>query len=246
MLGYAGRMQARALLTRPAGAALAAGFVRLAARRGGEGVHTAGLPLTGTLELRPRREVPGVPLLRGPGSYAVTARSSWGVGPVRGLPDLPGLGLRLHDADDRGGVQDLLLDGCRPAPHDRVLVLRRSLTGWYGTPLRLRLGGPDGEKVNVAVRLRGGRVGLTDVAAAGGIAGTMVVHAGGRLLAAGDLTLRTADGAADPRFDLRADAGGLVSAGVWTDLRVRTYAASRDGDPRPVVQSDGSSSQSRM
>ncbi|HEY6745201.1 MAG TPA: hypothetical protein VI357_05730, partial [Mycobacteriales bacterium] len=137
-------MRVPALVTRPAGAALAAGFARLAARRGGEGVHTAGLPLTGTLELRPRVAVPGVPLLRGEETYAVTARSSWGLGPVPGLPDVPGLGLRLHDADGRGGVQDLLLDGSLAAPHDRVLVPRRSLAGWYGTPLRLRLGAPDG------------------------------------------------------------------------------------------------------
>jgi hypothetical protein len=245
VLGYARRMHVPALLTRPAGAALAAGFVRLAARRGGEGVHTAGLPLTGTLALRPRLELPGVPLLRGPGTYAVTARSSWGIGPVRGLPDVAGLGLRLHDADGRGGVQDLLLDSSLAAPHDRVLVLRRSLAGWYGTPLRLRLGTPGGPKVNVAVRLRGGRVGLDTVAAAG-IAGTLLVHTGDRLLAAGELSLRPADGPPGPRFDLRADAGGLVSAGFWTDLRVRTYAASRDGDPRPVVHSEGSSTHSTM
>ncbi|HEY6749387.1 MAG TPA: hypothetical protein VI357_27185, partial [Mycobacteriales bacterium] len=148
--------------------------------------------------------------------------------------------------DGRGGVQDLLLDGSLAAPHDRVLVPRRSLAGWYGTPLRLRLGAPDGDKANVAVRLRGRRVGLDSNAAAGGIAGTLLVHAGGRVLAAGDLTLRTADGPAEPRFDLRADAGGLVSAGFWTDLRVRTYAASRDGDPRPVVHSEGSSTHSTM
>lgn len=238
-------MQAPALLTRPAGAALAAGFARLAARRGGEGVHTAGVALTGTLELRPGVQVPGVPLLERPGSYAVTARSSWGVGPVRGLPDLPGLGLRLHDADGRGGVQDLLLDGSRPAPHDRVLMLRRSLSGWYSTSFRLRAGGPGGAKVDVAVRLRGDRVGLAGIAAAG-IGGTLVMHADGRLLAAGDLLLEPSDDSAQPRFDLRAGAGGLVSAGVWHDLRVRTCAASRDGDPRPVVHSDGSSSQSTM
>ncbi|HST67407.1 MAG TPA: hypothetical protein VLM05_19700, partial [Mycobacteriales bacterium] len=73
-----------------------------------------------------------------------------------------------------------------------------------------------------------------------------LVHAGGRVLAAGDLALRTADGPAEPRFDLRADAGGLVSAGFWHDLRVRTYAASRDGDPHPVAHSEGSSTQSTM
>ena len=74
----------------------------------------------------------------------------------------------------------------------------------------------------------------------------LLIHAGGRLLAAGDLTLRRADGPAQPRFDLRADAGGLVSAGFWTDLRIRTYAASRDGDPRPVAHSEGSSTHSTM
>jgi hypothetical protein len=238
-------MQVPALVTRHAGTALAAAFARLAARRGGEGVHTAGVPLAGTLELGPRVPVPGVPLLDRPGSYEVTARSSWGVGPVRGLPDLPGLGLRVLDADGRGGHQDLLLDASRPAPHDRVLVLRRTLAGWYGSPLRLRLGGPDGPKANVAVRLHGGRVGLAELRT-GRIDGTLLVHAGGRLLAAGDLVLRATAGPAEPRFDLRADAGGLVSAGFWTDLRVRTYAASRDGDPRPVTHSDGSSSQSTM
>jgi hypothetical protein len=240
-------MQVPALITRPAGTALAAAFARLAARRGGAGVHTAGVPLAGTLELRTRVPVLGVPLLARPGSYEVTARSSWGVGPVRGLPDLPGLGLRVLDADGRGGHQDLLLDASRPAPHDRVLVLRRTLAGWYGTPLRLRLGSAGGPEVNVAVRLRGGRIGLAELRAAGRVDGTLLVHAGGRLLAAGDLVLRTTDGPAEPRFDLRADAGGLVSAGFWHDLRVRTYAASRDGDPRPVVaHSDGSSSQSTM
>jgi hypothetical protein len=228
-------MPVPAVVTRPAGAVLAAAFARLAARRGGEGVHTEGVPLTGTLDLRPRIAVPGVPLLARPGSYALTARSSWGVGPVRGLPDVPGLGLRVHDADGRGGVQDLLLDGSRPAPHDRVLVLRRSLAGWYGTPLRLRLGTPDGAKVQVAVRLRGHRLGLADLRA-GRVDGMLLVHAGGRLLAAGQLVLAPAGGPAAPRFDLRADAGGLVSAGFWTDLRIRTYAASRHGDPRPVTR----------
>jgi hypothetical protein len=239
-------MHVPTLVTRPAGAVLAAGFARLAARRGGEGVHTAGLPLTGTLRLRPRMELPGVPLLRGPETYAVTARSSWGVGPFPGLPDVAGLGLRLHDADGRGGVQDLLLDGSLAAPHDRVLMLRRTLAGWYGTPLRLRLGSPGGARVNVAVRLRGRRVGLDTIAAAGGVDGMLLIHAEGRLLAAGDLALRTADGPAEPRFDLRADAGGLVSAGFWTDLRVRTYSASRAGDPRPMVHSEGSSTHSTM
>ena len=74
-----------------------------------------------------------------------------------------------------------------PAPRDRVLVLRRDLAGWYGTPLRHRLG--------------------------------------------------TAAGPADPgrlRFDLAANAGGLVSAGFWHDMRVRSYASSRAGDPRPA------------
>jgi hypothetical protein len=232
-------MQVPAVVTGPAGTALAAVFARLAARRGGEGVHTAGLPLAGTLELRPRVRVPGVPLLTRPGSYAVTARSSWGVGPLRGLPDIPGLGLRVLDADGRGGRQDLLLDGSWPAPHDRVLVLRRSLAGWYGTPLRLRLGGPAGPKANVAVRLYGGRLGLDGLRTAGRVDGMLLVHAGGRLLAAGELTLRPVTGPDGPRFDLRADAGGLVSAGFWTDLRVRTYAASRDGDPRPVTRTAG-------
>jgi len=239
-------VQVPALVTRPAGTALAAAFARLAARRGGAGVHTAGLPLSGTLDLRARVPVPGVPLLDRPGWYEVTARSSWGVGPVRDLPDLPGLGLRVLDADGRGGHQDLLLDASRPAPHDRVLVPRRTLAGWYGSPLRLRLGGPDGPKANVAVRLHGDRVGLAELRAAGRVDGTLLVHAGGRLLAVGDLVLRTATGPAEPRFDLRADAGGLVSAGFWNDLRVRTYAAYRDGDPRPVTYSDGSSSQSTM
>ncbi len=60
-------MQVPALVTRPAGTALAAAFARLAARRGGAGVHTAGLPLSGTLDLRARVPVPGVPLLDRPG-----------------------------------------------------------------------------------------------------------------------------------------------------------------------------------
>lgn len=233
-------MRVPSSLTEPLGAALGAGFARLAARRGGEGVHTAGVRLTGTLAVEPRSGPPGVPLLARPDRYGVQVRLSWGVGPFRGLPDVPGLGLRVLDADGAGGIQDLLLDGSRPAPRDRVLVVRRTLAGWYGTPLRLRLGTPDGPKVQVAARLRWGgrgRLGLADVRAdPAAVRGLLLLHGGGRVLGTGRLELHAVTDPTDPdapRFDLGADAGGLVSAGFWHDLRARAYADSRAGDPRP-------------
>ena len=227
-------------VTDPIGAALGAGFAWLAARRGGEGVHTSGVRLTGTLAVEPRSAPPGVPLLARPDRYAVHVRLSWGAGPVRGLPDVPGFGMRVLDADGAGGAQDLLLDGSLPAPRDRGLVLRRTLAGWYGTPLRLHLGTPDGPKVQAAVRLRWGgpgRLGLDAVRAdPAAVRGLLLLHGGGRVLGTGRLELGAVTGPTDPdgpRFDLGADAGGLVSAGFWHDLRARAYADSRAGDPRP-------------
>lgn len=235
-------MRVPAVVTESAGAALGAGFARLAARRGGEGVHTRGVRLTGTLAVRPRTFPPGVPLLAAPDRYGVQARLSWGVGPVRGLPDVPGFALRILDADGDGGVQDLLLDGSRPAPRDRVLVLRRTLAGWYGTPLRLHLRSAAGPKVQVALRLLApgpGRLGLDRVRAdPRSLRGLLLVHGGGRVLATGQLDLLAVAERTDPdgpRFDLGADAGGLVSAGFWHDLRARAYADSRAGDPRPAL-----------
>lgn len=239
-------MRVPAGLSEPVGAALGAGFARLAARRGGEGVHTRGIRLTGTLAVEPRTAPPGVPLLAARDRYAVDVRLSWGVGPVRGLPDLPGLGLRVLDADGAGGVQDLLLDGCRPAPRDRVLVLRRSLAGWYGTPLRLHLGTVIGPKAQVALRLLApgpGPLGLAQVRAdPTALRGLLLVHGGGRVLGTGRLNLHAVAEHTDPdgpRFDLEADAGGLVSAGFWHDLRARAYADSRAGDPRPALTRRG-------
>ena len=231
-------MRVPATVVRPIGAALAAAFGRLAARRCGEAVHHRGVVLAGTLAIEPRRPS-GAVLLDRPGTYEVRARLSWGLGPWRlgrwRLPDVPGLGIRVLDADGRGGVQDVVLDGCRPAPHDRVPVLRRELAGWYGTLLRLHRGSATGPKVQVAVRLDGVGRDLAD--AARGVTGRLVAHDRGRLLAVGLLRLAAADPADDGRlrFDLRSDAGGLVSAGVVTDLRARTYAASRQGDPRPAT-----------
>jgi len=238
-------MRVPAPLTRPIGAALAAVFARLAARRGGEAVHTRGVELAGTLAMEPRsragavllepRSRAGAVLLDRPGTYDVRARLSWGLGPWGPLPDVPGLGLRVLDADGRGGIQDLILDGCLPVPHDRVPVLRRELAGWYGTLLRLRRGAADGPKVQVAVRLDGAGRDLAD--AAGGLAGRLVAHDRGRLLAVGTLRLDPA-GPGDEgrtRFDLGSAAGGLVSAGFWHDLRVPSYAGSRQGDPRPAT-----------
>ena len=227
-------MRATAPLARPVGAALAAVFTRIAARRRGEPVHHRGIVLAGTLAVEPRRPA-GAVLLDRPGTYAVRARLSWGLGPWGRLPDLPGLGIRVFDADGRGGVQDLALDGCRPAPHDRLPAPRRELAGWYGTLLRLHRGAPDGPKVQVAVRLDGAGRDLAD--AAGGLTGRLIAHDRGRLLATGLLRLDTADPGDDGRLriDLGSDAGGLVSAGFWAELRARTYAASREGDPRPAT-----------
>ena len=231
-------MRVPTALTGPIGAVLAAAFTRLAARRGGEAVHTHGVELAGTVVLEPRSPA-GAVLLDRPGTYDVRARLSWGLGLWQPLPDVPGLGLRVLDADGRGGIQDLILDGCRPVPHDRVPVLRRELAGWYGTLLRLRRGAPDGPKVQVAVRLDGAGRDLADAAA--GLAGRLVAHDRGRLLAVGTLRLHPAgpdDGLGDSgriRFDLGSAAGGLVSAGFWHDLRARSYAASRHGDPRPAT-----------
>lgn len=220
-----------------------AAFSRLAERRRGEAVHHHGVALGGSLTLAPRGGGPlGAPLLDRPGRYRVRARLSWGLGRAAG-PDVAGLALRVLDADARGGAQDLLLDGSRPAPRDRVLVLRRDLAGWYGTPLRLRLGGPHGPKVQVAVRLEAGRperltlAGVRDAAAAGRLCGLLLVHDAGQLLGTGWLRLDEVRGPADPprpRFDLGVDAGGLVGTGFWHELRQRSYAASRRADPRSL------------
>jgi hypothetical protein len=233
----------------------AAAFTRLAERRGGAAVHHHGVALSGSLTLAPRGGRAGAPLLDRPGRYRVRARVSWGLARTGALPDLPGLALRVLDADARGGAQDLLLDGSRPAPRDRVLVLRRDLAGWYGTPLRLRLGGPGGRKVQVAARLEAGRPGrltlpgVREAAAGGRLRALLVVHDAGRLLATGWLQLdevaRPAD-PAGPRFDPGTDAGGLVGTGFWHVLRQRSYAASRQADPRTPRYSEGTSTQSTM
>jgi len=229
---------------------VAAGFTRLARRRRGEPVHHHGVALAGELAMRPHAGPAGAPLLDRPGRYRVRARVSWGIARAGVLPDVAGLALRVFDADARGGAQDLLLDGSLPPPRDRVLVPRRDLAGWYGTPLRLRLGGPDGPKVQVAVRLESGPGRLTlaalrAAAEADRLRGVLVVHDAGRLLATGELWLAAeaavgapAD-AARPRFDLGVDAGGLVGAGFWHALRMRAYAAARAGDPRaPLLGRD--------
>lgn len=227
------------MLTDRLAAVLSAVFARLAARRGGEPVHHRGVALAGTLTLAPRGGPLGAALLDRPGRYAVRARVSWGAGPFGPLPDVAGFAVRVLDADGGGGVQDLLLDGSRPAPRDRVLVLRRDLAGWYGTPLRLRLGGPDGPKVQVAVRLDGGRpgrltlAGVRDAAAAGRLQALLVVHDRGRLLATGLIELDEVARPADPRgprFAVGADAGGLVGTGFWHALRKRSYASGRSAD----------------
>jgi hypothetical protein len=222
---------------------LSAGFGRLAGRRGGEAVHRRGLLAAGRLEMRPGPVPTGAVLLDRDGSYGVLARLSWGVGPVGRLPDLAGLALRVADADGAGGVQDLLVDSSRPPPRDRVLVFRRDLAGWYGTPLRLRTAGPAGRLVQIAARVtvdgtdrRLTLDGARTAAAAGRLRVLLLVHDRRRLLAAGDVRLTGVAAPADPprpRFDLGNEAGGLLSAGFWHTLRQRTYAASRRGDPRP-------------
>jgi hypothetical protein len=142
------------------------------------------------------------------------------------------------DADGAGGIQDLLLDSSLPPPRDRVLVPRRDLAGWYGTPLRPRLGGPDGPKVHVAARVDGGGGRLTlnsarAAAAADRLRVVLVVHHHGRLLATGRVRL---DEVPAPetrlRFDVGATTGGLVTNGFWHTQRQRTYTASRHATPR--------------
>ena len=217
---------------------LSAGFVRLAASRGGEGVHRQGVVLAGTLQLQRQTGPLRAPLLDRPGPYRILARLSWAVGPVGRLPDVAGLGLRVLDADGAGGLQDLLVDSSRPPPRDRVLVLRRDLAGWYGTPLRLRLGGRGGPKVQVAARVDGGGGRLTlssarAAAAADRLRVLLVVHHRGRLLATGRVRLDEVPAPeARLRFDVGATAGGLVTTGFWHTQRQRTYAASRRATPR--------------
>jgi hypothetical protein len=215
---------------------LSAGFARLAAWRGGQGVHRQGVVLAGTLQLERQAGQLRAPLLDRPGPYRVLARLSWAVGPFDRLPDVAGLGLRVLDADGAGGIQDLLVDSCRPPPRDRVLVPRRDLAGWYGTPLRLRLGGPDGPKVQVAARVDGGgRLTLNSAraaAAADRLRVLLVVHHRGRLLATGRVRLDEVPAPeARLRFDVGATAGGLVTSGFWHTQRQRTYAASRRATP---------------
>jgi hypothetical protein len=223
----------------------AAAFTVLARRRRGAPVHHHGVGLAGELALTPRAGPVGAALLDRPGRYRVRARVSWGVARAGLLPDIPGLALRVVDAGTRGGAQDLLLDGSLPPPRDRVLMLRRDLAGWFGTPLRLRLGGPGGDKVQVAVRLDAGPgrltlAGLPAAVAAGRLRGLLVVHDAGRLLATGRLHFGAVDSTdpARPRFDVGVDAGGLVGTGFWHLLRVRSYAAARAADPRLLLGRD--------
>jgi hypothetical protein len=147
-------------------APLAAGFERLAARRGGEAVHRRGLVVGGRVRMRPGPVPTGAVLLDHDRTYAVRARLSWGFGTGGRLPDVTGLGVRVLDADGRGGVQDLLVDGSLPPPYDPVPVLRRDLAGWYGSLLRLRLGGPAGPAVHLAARVDAGAGGADDGPAA--------------------------------------------------------------------------------
>ena len=210
-------------------------FAALAARRGGEAVHRDGVVLTGTLTVTGQRC--GVPLLDRPGSYAVVVRLSWGLFRTRRSgghpPDVAGLALRVLDADGRGGDQDLLVDGSLPPPHDRVLVPRRTLEGWYGTPTRHRA--PDGRLLNVAVRLLPGARRLT-----------LLVHDGTRPLGTATAVLEAAAGNPPvPRIGLDRLAGGLEPVGFWVELRRRVYARSRDADPRPVTPTGRSATSPR-
>jgi hypothetical protein len=228
-------------------APLSAGFERLAARRGGEAVHRRGLVVGGRLRMRPGAGPTGAVLLDRDAAYAVQARLSWGIGPLGRLPDLAGLGLRILAADGGGGRQDLLVDSALAPPRDRVPAFRRDLAGWYGTPLRLRVGGPAGAPVNVAARVVAEGIpspltldGARAAAAAGRLHVLLVVHDRGRELATGRIDLdEPADPANPPRprFDLANTAGGLVYAGFLQGVRQRTYRSSREGDPRPGAQS---------
>jgi hypothetical protein len=224
-------------LTDRVAAVLSIGFARLAARRGGEAVHHHGVVLTGRIATRRHCGPLGVPLLDRPGPYDVLGRLSWGLGRAERLPDVAGLGLRVLDADGKGGVQDLLIDSCLPAPHDRVLVLRRDLAGWFGTPLRLRLGQPHGRKVQVAAHLlpvTPGPLTLDRARAGAEVDLVLVVHDRDELLATGHgrLVARSSPAPGAVRFDVDASAGGLADSGFWQAMRHRTYAASRAGDPR--------------
>jgi hypothetical protein len=222
---------------------LVAGFERLAALRGGEAVHRSGLVVGGRIRMRPGCPPTGALLLDRDRAYAVQARLSWGVGAGGRLPDLAGLGVRVLDADGRGGRQDLLVSSSLPPPHSRLLLPRRGLAGWYGTPLRLRLGEATGPLVHLAARVvveGGGRHRLTlagarAAATAGRLQVLLVVHDGHRELATGCIALDEVTDPANPprpRFDMGNAAGGLVYAGFWQAVRRRTYAASRRGDPR--------------
>lgn len=213
------------LLSRPVARPVGRVFAMLAARRGGEAVHRDGVLRRGTLTVPDQAS--GVPLLDRAGAYEVLVRLSWGVFRLRPdgrhPPDVAGLALRVLDADGRGGDQDLLLDGSLRPPHDRVLVLRRVVEGWYGTPARHRI--PDGRLVDVAAQvLPGGR------------ALTLLVHDGRRTLGFASAVLDEAAGDPPrPRFGFDRVAGGLVPGGFWVALRDRVYARSRRGDPRPAT-----------
>ena len=222
---------------------LSAGFERLAALRGGEAVHRRGLVVGGRIRIRPGCRPTGALLLDRDRTCAVQARLSWGVGAGGRLPDLAGLGVRVLDADGRGGRQDLLVSSSLPPPYSRLILPRRSLGGWYGTPLRLRLGDATGPLVHLAARVgveTGGRHRLTlagarAAAAAGRLQVLLVVHDRHRELATGCIALDEVSDPANPprpRFDMGNAAGGLVYAGFWQAVRQRTYAASRRGDPR--------------
>lgn len=219
---------------------LTAGFHRLAGRRGGAAVHRRGLVLGGRLRMRPEPGPTGAVLLDRDRTYAVQARLSWGLGPAGPLPDVAGLGVRVLDADGDGGRQDLLVDSCLAPPRDWLPTLRRDLAGWYGCLLPMRLAHPTGRPVHVAARVGADGQRLTldrarDAAAAGGLRVLLLVHDRGCRLATGQIVLDEPSDPANPprpRFDLANEAGGLLYAGFWGAIRLRTYAASRHGDPR--------------
>src|SRR5207248_10922928 len=77
--------------------------------RGERIIHAKGTAFAGELTLLRSASALDVPLVRGPRTRPVLVRFSRGAGLPDVLPDVPGIAIRIPDADGAGHPQDLLL-----------------------------------------------------------------------------------------------------------------------------------------
>ncbi|MBG6217216.1 hypothetical protein IWX75_001670 [Arthrobacter sp. CAN_A6] len=123
------------LLTSAAGHGLTAIFRALKKVRPERPIHSRGLRLTGTVEVRPSAGASGISWVDTPGTSTVTARISRSVGLPDGLPDVVGLAFRLQGGPDALGAGESdsralgRPDAVGPSGGDVLL----SSTGWSRT-----------------------------------------------------------------------------------------------------------------